>query len=114
MFKLLRSSTSVLLRPRSSRKISSSAAPLLVTPGQVNELTQSNSTSVSIIDSTWFMPNAPRNAREEFLAKRIPGAQYLDLDQVASPNQLGLKHMMPTPQTFATACGMHFDHFQPF
>jgi len=89
-----------------SMKMSTSAAPLLLTPKQVNDLqTQSNS-AISILDSTWFMPNSPRKAKDEFLAKRIPGAQYLDLDEVASPNQLGLKHMMPSPQSFAKACGM--------
>jgi len=52
------------------------------------------------------MPNSPRNARNEFLQKRIPGAQYLDLDEVASTHELGLKHMMPDGETFAKACGM--------
>ena len=96
---------------RSFMKMSTSAAPLLLSPKQVNELltqSRSNPTSatVSILDSTWFMPNSPRKAKDEFLAKRIPGAQFLDLDEVASPNELGLKHMMPSPQTFAHACGM--------
>lgn len=51
------------------------------------------------------MPNSTRSAREEFLVKRIPGAQFLDLDIVASPHELGLKHMMPSNQVFANACG---------
>ena len=37
--------------------------------------------------------------------RRIPGAQFLDLDEVASPNELGLKHMMPSPEQFKEACG---------
>lgn len=113
MFKLLRSSASVLSRSCSSRKLSSYAAPLLVTPEQVIELTRSNPSAVSVIDSSWFIPGFWRDARAEFLAKRIPGAQYLDLDQVASPNKLGLTHMMPTPQIFASACGMHSTTFIP-
>jgi len=51
------------------------------------------------------MPNAPRNGKAEFLNKRLPGAQYLDLDEVASPHELGLKHMMPEARVFAEACG---------
>jgi len=51
------------------------------------------------------MPNSPRNGQAEFLKERIPGAQFLDLDKVASPHSLGLKHMMPDPQAFAKACG---------
>lgn len=50
------------------------------------------------------MPNSPRNPKAEFTSKRIPGAQLLDLDEVASPHELGLKHMMPSSEVFAKAC----------
>ncbi|KAF9560216.1 Rhodanese-like protein [Agrocybe pediades] len=82
--------------------MSSSSAPLLLSPKQVNELGKAS--NVSLLDSTWFMPNSPRNAKQEFSGKRIPGAQFLDLDEVASPHELGLKHMMPDKETFALAC----------
>ncbi|KAF7306714.1 hypothetical protein MIND_00463100 [Mycena indigotica] len=61
-----------------------------------------------VLDCTWFMPNSPRVARAEFNAKRIVGSRFLDLDEVASPHELGLKHMMPSPQHFAQACGEKF------
>jgi len=80
-------------------------APLVLSPQEVNFLKHSEQ-PVAFLDATWFMPNSPRNARNEFLQKRIPGAQLLDLDEVASPHELGLKHMMPSPGTFAKACGM--------
>lgn len=83
----------------------SSIAPLLLSPKQVTDLKKS-STPVIILDSTWFMPNSPRNAKTEYLSKRIPGSQFIDLDEVASPHELGLKHMMPDSNTFASACGM--------
>ncbi|KAH9487154.1 putative 3-mercaptopyruvate sulfurtransferase [Psilocybe cubensis] len=85
--------------------MSFAAAPLLLSPAQVNEITKSGGQPVSILDSTWFMPNSPRNAKLEFLDKRIPKSQFLDLDEVASSSELGLKHMMPDRQTFAHACG---------
>lgn len=50
------------------------------------------------------MPGSSRNPRAEWRALRIPGAQFLDLDEVASAHTLGLKHMMPSPETFAKAC----------
>ena len=87
-----------------ARKMSS-ITPLLLSPKQVDDLTKS-STPVTVLDSTWFMPNSPRNAKAEYLSKRIPGSQFLDLDEVASPHDLGLKHMMPDSKTFALACGM--------
>lgn len=85
--------------------MSSHTAPLLLSPTEVRDLSES-SQLVSLLDASWFMPNSPRNPYEEFLAKRIPGAQFLDLDLVASPHELGLKHMIPPSQVFADACGM--------
>jgi thiosulfate/3-mercaptopyruvate sulfurtransferase len=79
--------------------------PFLLSPRQVTDLKKS-STPVTVLDSTWFMPNSPRNAKAEYLSKRIPGSQFLDLDEVASSHDLGLKHMMPDSKTFALACGM--------
>lgn len=84
--------------------MSTTVAPFLVTPSQVQDLLKL-STPVSILDVSWFMPNVPRKPREEFLTKRLPGAQYLDLDEVASSHELGLSHMMPDGRVFAAACG---------
>jgi hypothetical protein len=80
-----------------------SKAPLLVTPKELQNLRSSG--NVNILDASWFMPNSPRNASQEFLEKRIPGARYLDLDEVAAPNELGLKHMMPRAEVFSDALG---------
>ncbi|KAF8624890.1 hypothetical protein AX15_005758 [Amanita polypyramis BW_CC] len=79
------------------------AAPLVVSAREAHLLTQNNR-SVRLLDATWFMPNSPRNAYEEFLSRRLPRAQFLDLDEVANPHELGLKHMMPSGRTFADAC----------
>jgi len=76
-----------------------------VTPSQLRGLSPSG--KVSLLDASWHMPNSPRKAREEFLTKRVNGANFLDLDEVASPNDHGLKHMMPKERVFADACGMH-------
>ncbi|SRR6266851_8547742 len=80
-----------------------SKAPLLVTPKALQDLR--SSANVNILDASWFMPNSPRNASQEFTEKRIPGARYLDLDEVATPNELGLKHMMPSARVFSGALG---------
>ncbi|KAG8826700.1 hypothetical protein FRC19_008155 [Serendipita sp. 401] len=73
----------------------------LLTPTQAYTLPSS---STKFLDTTWFMPNSPRNARQEFEKARIRGAKYFDLDEVASPNELGLKHMMPSSEQFKEAC----------
>lgn len=82
---------------------SNSGAPLLLSPKQVHEISKRD--QVALLDASWFMPNSPRNARADFDNKRLPGAQFLDLDEVASSHELGLKHMMPEPRVFAEAFG---------
>lgn len=106
MLSLLARRPAASLRFLSSRLMSSSFdghVPLVLTPRQLQEI--SPSSNVAVLDASWHMPNSPRKAREEFAKKRIPGAQYLDLDEVASSHELGLKHMMPSPDVFAQACG---------
>ncbi|KDQ13641.1 hypothetical protein BOTBODRAFT_630746 [Botryobasidium botryosum FD-172 SS1] len=90
----------ILTRARSTMSFSNST-PLLVTPATLKELPPSKTVPV---DATWFMPNVDRVALKEYIARRIPRARYLDLDEVASPHPLGLKHMMPDAETFKAAC----------
>ena len=60
---------------------------------------------VQFVDGSWFLKD--RNGRQEFeKGPRIPGAQYFDIDQVASTGELnpkGLPHMMPPAELFASA-----------
>ncbi|KAN0100906.1 Rhodanese-like domain containing protein [Tylopilus felleus] len=84
------------------------AAPYLLSPLGLRDAMSSG--GVSLLDASWFMPNSPRRPLQEFHAKRIPGARFLDIDEVASPHELGLKHMMPSERLFADACeklGIH-------
>ena len=80
-------------------------APFLVTPGELSKLRSIPDKNVVTLDASWHMPNSPRNARKEFAESKIPGSRFIDLDEVASPHELGLKHMMPSPEQFAKACG---------
>ncbi|KAJ7275276.1 Rhodanese-like domain-containing protein [Mycena haematopus] len=76
---------------------------MLLSPTRLNQILRSDARTV-VLDSTWFMPNSTRIAAAEFRTKRIPGSRFLDLDQVASPHELGLKHMLPSGEVFARAC----------
>ncbi|KAG8698049.1 hypothetical protein FRC08_006164 [Ceratobasidium sp. 394] len=73
---------------------------LLLTPRDV-----ASSTDKILIDATWFMPNVDRSGLADWKLRRLPRARFLDLDLVAAPNELGLKHMMPSGEVFARACG---------
>jgi thiosulfate/3-mercaptopyruvate sulfurtransferase len=55
-----------------------------------------------VIDSSWFMPASGRRGREEYLESHIPGARFLDIDEV-SDRQNPVPHMLPSAEEFARA-----------
>lgn len=55
-----------------------------------------------VLDSSWHMPATGRNGREEYLRAHIPGARFLDIDEVrdkANP----APHMLPSAPEFGAA-----------
>ncbi len=55
-----------------------------------------------VVDCSWHMPASGRSGREEYLAAHIPGACFLDIDQVADRSSTA-PHMLPSPDDFAMA-----------
>ncbi|HVY85282.1 MAG TPA: 3-mercaptopyruvate sulfurtransferase [Caulobacterales bacterium] len=55
---------------------------------------------VRVIDATWFLPSDPRNARALYEERRIPGAVFFDIDEIAD-TETDLPHMLPSPEKFA-------------
>lgn len=53
-----------------------------------------------IIDATYFMPGAAQNAKALYLERRIPGAIFFDIDEIADTAN-PLPHMLPSPEKFA-------------
>lgn len=58
--------------------------------------------SLKIIDASWHMPAAGRDAAKEFVQGHVPGAVFFDLDKHSDPST-PLPHMLPTPEAFAEA-----------
>jgi thiosulfate/3-mercaptopyruvate sulfurtransferase len=54
-----------------------------------------------VIDSTLFLPGEPRDARAEYEAEHIPGAVFLDLEDV-SDSSSPVPHMVPPEPKFAS------------
>jgi thiosulfate/3-mercaptopyruvate sulfurtransferase len=52
-----------------------------------------------VVDASWHLPDAGRDAAAEFRARRIPGARRMDLDAVADPAS-PLPHTAPPPPVF--------------
>lgn len=55
---------------------------------------------VKVLDASWHMPAAGRDAKVEFDAAHIPGAQFFDLDATADDTS-PYPHMLPSPEKFA-------------
>ena len=60
------------------------------------------SPELAVIDITKYLPNEDKDGRAEFRRAPIPGARYLDIDEVAD-RSTSLPHMLPPPAEFATA-----------
>jgi thiosulfate/3-mercaptopyruvate sulfurtransferase len=54
-----------------------------------------------VIDATLFLPGEPRDARSEYEAEHIPGAVFLDLEEVSDPSN-PVPHMVPPEPRFAS------------
>jgi thiosulfate/3-mercaptopyruvate sulfurtransferase len=59
------------------------------------------SPDIAIVDASWHLPAAGRDARKDFLSGHIPGARFFDIDDLsdtASP----LPHALPSPEKFSS------------
>jgi thiosulfate/3-mercaptopyruvate sulfurtransferase len=54
-----------------------------------------------ILDASWVLPGVERDPKSEFFARRIPGAQFFDIDEIADTAS-PLPHMAPSPEKFAS------------
>lgn len=55
------------------------------------------------VDATWFMPNAGRNGKEEYVQERLPGAVFYDMSKIKADSPY--PHMMVTKAEFEKAVG---------
>ena len=54
-----------------------------------------------ILDASWHLPAAGRDARAEYAAAHIPGARFFDIDEIAD-DQSSLPHMAPPVEKFVS------------
>ena len=55
-----------------------------------------------VIDSSWHMPTSGRNGREEFANAHVPGARFLDIDEISDRSNPA-PHMLPAAADFGDA-----------
>lgn len=60
--------------------------------------------TLRVLDASWYLPAANRDARREFAEGHVPGARFFDLD-AASDHDTDLPHMLPSAEAFARYVG---------
>src|SRR5437764_14080346 len=55
-----------------------------------------------VVDSSWHMPASGRSGHDEYLAAHIPGARFLDIDEL-SDRRNPAPHMLPPAKEFGAA-----------
>ncbi|HTJ58215.1 MAG TPA: 3-mercaptopyruvate sulfurtransferase [Devosiaceae bacterium] len=62
------------------------------------------SPDIAVVDASWYLPTAGRDAHAEYLASHIPGAVFFDIDGIADRTTT-LPHMLPAPADFGRMVG---------
>ncbi|BCP53407.1 thiosulfate sulfurtransferase [Kaistia sp. 32K] len=60
--------------------------------------------AIAVVDASWYLPTAQRDAAAEFRKAHIPGAVFFDIDAIADTSS-GLPHMLPSREVFAETVG---------
>jgi thiosulfate/3-mercaptopyruvate sulfurtransferase len=55
-----------------------------------------------VVDSSWHMPASGRSGRDEHVAAHIPGARFLDIDEISDRSNPA-PHMLPSAADFGAA-----------
>lgn len=76
---------------------------LLVDPDWLAEHLESP--DVRVIDATWYLPDAGRDARAEYAASHIPGAVYLDLSTDLADESAPVRNTIAPPEKLARVFG---------
>ncbi|MBM3503582.1 MAG: sulfurtransferase [Alphaproteobacteria bacterium] len=63
-----------------------------------------NLNRVKVLDASWYLPAQKRDAKAEFAAAHVPGAQFFDIDAI-SDRDTTLPHMLPSAEAFGRAVG---------
>ena len=71
----------------------------LVTPAWLHE--RIDAPDIVVLDGSWYLPAAGRDAASEYRAAHIPGAIRFDIDAMSDEGS-PLPHMLPRPEVFAS------------
>ncbi len=78
--------------------MSSSVPPLVTVDWLTDHLTAPD---IRVLDGSWYLPQMERDAEQEYAESHIPGAVFIDLDEISDTTST-FPHMLPTPDKFSS------------
>jgi thiosulfate/3-mercaptopyruvate sulfurtransferase len=90
-----------MLRPEETPAPSPTSRWLVSTAWLAEHL---NDRNLAVVDASYFLPTANRDAEAEYRAGHIPGAVFFDINAIAD-HSTDLPHMLPGPTHFGQAVG---------
>ncbi|KXN71990.1 thiosulfate sulfurtransferase, Rhodanese-like protein [Conidiobolus coronatus NRRL 28638] len=73
---------------------------LPVPPLLSTQYVSKNLQKLVLLDSSWYMPNVPRNPSKEFESLRLPNSRFFNIDEVKDHSSK-YPHMLPSPSDFS-------------
>lgn len=66
----------------------------------LRQLMLQNTKYMRLLDASWHLPSENRNPEDEFLAHRIPGAKFFDIDECVDKSS-PYEHTLPKTEDFS-------------
>ena len=76
----------------------------LISTKLLNEVLSSSTKNVRVVDTSWFLPKANRNGRNEYMNNHIDGAVFFDIDECCDKTSK-YSHMLPSTTQFEDYVG---------
>lgn len=76
----------------------------LIQTGELAALLENRPDNVVVLDCSWYLPEAGKHAKGDFVAGHIPGARFIDLGDISDPDSPYV-NMLPAAGLFAAQAG---------
>jgi len=60
---------------------------------------------LKVLDASWYFASQNRDTQADFAERHVPGARFVDVDDVSAPDTHPLPHMVPDEALFAARVG---------
>ncbi len=77
----------------------------LIQTEELSALLENRPDNLVVLDCSWYLPEAGKHAKDDFIAGHIPGARFIDLGVISDPDSPYV-NMLPAEDLFAAKVGL--------